>query len=296
MRKELEPATDPGLFNLQIDTVTEKANTGDYNPQTGAGTTGEKTVNTGSHSVGETAGTNTSLGDYDSSLSCVNQANNNATVGSTGGNVTVTKNADVLCTFTNKLKPLTTGAKTIGYWQNKNGQAIITGGASTSRKCNSGTWLRQYAPFQDLSATANCRGSRAYVTNIIKAANASGASMNAMLKAQMLATALDVYFSNPALGGNKIGAPVPIGGVSIDLTTICKMIDGSGGTATCSGTYQNVSSAFGGATSLTVSQMLSYAATQSNVGGSMWYGNVKATQELAKNAFDAINNQVAFGP
>ena len=40
--------------------------------------------------------------------------------------------------------------------------------------------------------------------------------------------------------------------------------------------------------------MLAYAASQSNSGGSTWYGNVKATQELAKNAFDAINNQLAF--
>ena len=72
------------------------------------------------------------------------------------------------------------------------------------------------------------------------------------------------------------------------------MIDGSGGTATCSGTYSNNSSAFGGATSLTVSQMLTYAASQSNTGGTTWYSNVKATQQLAKDAFDAINNQVAF--
>ena len=49
------------------------------------------------------------------------------------------------------------------------------------------------------------------------------------------------------------------------------------------------------ASSLTVSQMLSYAAGQSNAGGVLWYGNVKATQELAKDSFDAINNQVAFG-
>jgi len=63
---------------------------------------------------------------------------------------------------------------------------------------------------------------------IIKAANASGASMNAMLKAQMLATALDVYFSDLALGGNKMSAVAPIGGVAIDLTKICKNI------ATCS--------------------------------------------------------------
>ncbi len=150
-----------------------------------------------------------------------------------------------------------------------------------------------FNPFKDLTGSS-CANVATYVYNIIKAANASGAAMNAMLKAQMLATALDVYFSSSALGGNKINAPGPIGAVAIDLTKICKITDGSGGTGTCSSTYQNVGSAFGGATSLTVSQMLAYAASQSNSGGSTWYGNVKATQELAKNAFDAINNQLAF--
>ncbi|MGA2505485.1 MAG: hypothetical protein ABSG01_15495 [Anaerolineales bacterium] len=174
-------------------------------------------------------------------------------------------------------------------------QAIITGQAKTG-VCLSATWLRQYAPFQDLSATATCTQVGTYVTTIIKAANASGSSMNAMLKAQLLSTALDVYFSDPALGGNKINAPAPIGGVTIDLTKICKMIDGSGVVATCSGVYQNTSSAFGGATSLTISQILAYAASQSNAGGSAWYGQVKATQELAKNTFDAINNHVVFAP
>ena len=118
--------------------------------------------------------------------------------------------------------------------------------------------------------------------------------MNAMLKAQMLATALDVYFSDPALGGNKINAPAPIGGVKIDLTKICKMIDTSGGTATCSGTYLNTTSAFGGTNCQTVQQLLAYAAGKSNIGGSVWYAQVKATQELAKNTFDAINNGAAF--
>jgi hypothetical protein len=194
--------------------------------------------------------------------------------------------------------PVKTGALTMGFWQNKNGQAIITGGASTGGVCNSGTWLRQYAPFQDLSATASCSTVASYVTNVIKEAVCTSTSKtcNAMLKAQMLATALDVYFSNPALGGNKIGAPAPIGGVTIDLTQVCQMIDGSGGTGTCGGTYENASSAFGGASSLTVSQMLAYAASQSTVGGTTWYANVKATQVLAKDAFDAINNGVAFSP
>ena len=117
--------------------------------------------------------------------------------------------------------------------------------------------------------------------------------MNAMLKGQMLATALDVYFSDPALGGNKIGAAIPLGGVKIDLTHVCKMIDSSGGTGTCSGSFENSSSAFGGASSGTVSFLLSYAASQSNVGGSIWYGQNKTIQGLAKDTFDEINNQVA---
>ncbi len=104
--------------------------------------------------------------------------------------------------------------------------------------------------------------------------------MNAMLKAQMLATALDVYFSNPALGGNKLNAPAPIGGVAIDLTHVPPI--------------GNTSSAFGGATSMTVSQALAYAASKSNAGGSVWYANVKATQELAKDVFDAVNNEWAI--
>jgi len=208
------------------------------------------------------------------------------------GCTTVTNTATVLTSSDSETVqacgPVQTGALTIGFWQNKNGQAIITGGAATLNVCNSATYLRGFAPFQDLSATATCAQVGTYVTNIIKAANASGAAMNAMLKAQMLATALDVYFSDPALGGNKIGSNVAIGGVAIDLTKVCSDI------AACSN-YINASPAFGGATSMTVSAALAYAASQSNAGGSAWYGQVKATQELAKDVFDAINNRVIFG-
>ena len=186
----------------------------------------------------------------------------------------------------------TTGAKTIGFWQNKNGQGIITSYCTGTGGTSLYNYLRGFAPFQDLTKTA-CKDIAAYVMNIIKAASSSGSSMNAMLKAQMLATALDVYFSNPALGGNRIGASTPIGGLNVDLTAICKVAD-SNGAGTCTGTFYDVSQAFGGATSLTVSQMLTTAASYSNAGGSTWYGNVKATQEKAKNAFDSINNNVAF--
>ncbi len=164
-----------------------------------------------------------------------------------------------------------TGALTIGYWQNKNGQAKITAANQTALLA----YLTGFNPFKDATAPLS-----SYVTNVIKAASASGSAMNAMLKAQMLATALDVYFSDPALGGNTIGAPGPIGAVSIDLTNVPPI--------------GNVSAAFGGAQHLTVSQILAYAAGQSNAGGSSWYGNVKSTQELAKDTFDAINNGVAL--
>src|SRR5207247_4953223 len=132
-----------------------------------------------------------------------------------------------------------TGALTMGFWQNKNGQGIITGGFSTAGVCNSSAFLRTFNPFQDLPATATCAQVGTYVTNIIKSANSSGAAMNAMLKGQMLASALDVYFSDPLLGTNKIGAATPIGGVKVDLTQVCKMIDSTTGTAACSGADSN---------------------------------------------------------
>jgi len=209
-------------------------------------------------------------------------------------NVAQTTTADTEATLEDEVTvrvcgPVASGALTMGYWQNKNGQAIITGGAETSKVCNSGTWLRQFPPFQDLSSTANCKKVAEYVTSVIKSASAGGAAMNAMLKGQMLATSLDVYFSDPALGGNKIKAPSPIGGMKVDLTKVCKNI------SACT-IFEDTSAAFGGAKSLTVLQLLTYAGGKSNAGGSSWYGQVKATQELAKDTFDAINNEVAFEP
>jgi hypothetical protein len=200
--------------------------------------------------------------------------------------------------------PAKTGALTMGFWQNKNGQGIIASYCGGTLGTSLHTYLTNFSPgpFKDDTATT-CAKEATYVYNVIKAASAAGTSMNPMLKAQMLATALDVYFSTPTLGGNKISSPISggIGTVSIDLTKICKMIDGSGGIATCSGSFENASSAFGGATSLTISAILNYAASQSvNGDGSAlpnalgWYGQNKTTQGLAKDTFDAINNQVAF--
>jgi hypothetical protein len=170
------------------------------------------------------------------------------------------------------------GGLSKGFWQNKNGQGIITkycGGASGT---SLSAYLTGFNPFKDMTATS-CSGEAAYVYGVIKGATAGGAAMNPMLKAQMLAAALDVYFSDPSLGGSKIsafgGGAAPLGGFKVDLTKI------PGG---------NTAAAFGGTSCQTVNQLLTYAAGQSNPGGSAWYNQLKSTQGLASNTFDAIDN------
>jgi hypothetical protein len=176
------------------------------------------------------------------------------------------------------------GGLTMGFWQNKNGQAIISGGhyTGTSPKiCNSGSYLRTLKPFNDLSATATCATVATYVTNIIKAANASGASMNAMLKSQMLATALDVYFS-----GNE-GDPlhsISLGGVRVDLTNIGGVNESAAFSSGC----ETVNAM------LTDASIAATTATAANTLASPWYGQTKAVQGKAEASFDAVNNGVAF--
>jgi hypothetical protein len=131
-----------------------------------------------------------------------------------------------------------------------------------------------------------------------------------MLKAQMLATALDVYFSTPGLGGNQIGpynglgSKTPaLGSVAIDLSHVCAMIDGGGGSS-CSGSFEDARPEFGIAPTCqgaTVNTMLLYAdylsalngSPVSNSGGSNWYKQSKTPQVTAKDAFDSTNNSVA---
>ena len=86
--KSLSPTTDPGLFNLQIDGTI-------YVPDVGnGGSTGARTLTVGQHSVGETAGTGTSLSDYNTiySPNCP------------GGLITLAAGDDETCTITNTRK------------------------------------------------------------------------------------------------------------------------------------------------------------------------------------------------
>ena len=117
--KVLVPAGDAGLFNLQIDgnTAGTGANVGNN------GTTGLQNLSAGAHTVGETAGTDTSLANYDSTISCsVNgaQATNDASV-------TLQNGQTGICTITNTRKPTLKLVKSV---TNDNG------GAATAAEWN----------------------------------------------------------------------------------------------------------------------------------------------------------------
>ena len=108
VQKVCAPTTDAGLFNLQIDAVTEAADAAC------GGTTGKKTVGAGdtdnpgaSHSFGETAGTGTSLSDYTTTRECHNRvggADRPITGSAPGGTLTLQPNDDVVCVITNTRK------------------------------------------------------------------------------------------------------------------------------------------------------------------------------------------------
>jgi hypothetical protein len=179
------------------------------------------------------------------------------------------------------VKDCALGGLTMGFWHNQNGQGILNGANQAALS----TWLHGYNPFKD-APSSNIAG---YFSTVFNAANAGGASANAMLKAQMLATALDVYFSDPSLGTNKIGgfngngsSQQPIGNALIDVSSW--------------------SAAFGGATQLTVSAMLTFENTVSapasatNPLASPWYGQNKSLQTTAITAFNAVNNSQVTGP
>ena len=89
VNKVCDPAADPGLFNLQIDGNTAAADA----PCGGA--TGAVQVSVGAHTVGETGGTGTALGDYVTTIGgdCTG-----------GGSVSLAAGENKTCTITNVRK------------------------------------------------------------------------------------------------------------------------------------------------------------------------------------------------
>jgi hypothetical protein len=89
----IDPADDPGLFNLQIDGSTAGTGADAGN----GGTTGAVSVSAGAHTVGQTAGSGTDFSDYEASTNCTVDG---VSVPLVGDEVIVGAEEDVVCTIT----------------------------------------------------------------------------------------------------------------------------------------------------------------------------------------------------
>jgi len=217
--------------------------------------------------------------------------------------------------------PHATGALTIGFWKGPNGNSLIQNFCAPAYKTSLASYLSGLGagagPFA-AAAGKSCSQLVTYVNGVIGGASAT--NMNNMLKAQMLATALDVYFSSTGYttvtssGKNAPKPPsnfLPNGGIGtfkMDLTHICPMVDNTTtGSANCSAGKPSTNGFASGAFpwgSQFVSTILNFAATAGvspwatgAFTSPTWYGSDRTKQEILKNVFDQINNQLAFtGP
>lgn len=212
--------------------------------------------------------------------------------------------------------PANNSALTIGFWKGPNGNSLIQTYCAPSGKTSLATYLATLAPFSSASGKS-CAQLVTYVNGIIQGANAT--NMNTMLKAQMLATALDVYFSDPTKGyttsaTGKIKPPSsfltqgPLGGFVMDLRVICPMVDNTTtGSASCKNGAPSTNAFASGAvpwTTQSIQGILTFAgtagsspwATGAYVATDNWYAGNRTLEEVLKNIFDQINNNLAFAP
>ena len=95
LRKVTAPAGDPGVFNLLLN--------GQVLASGGNGTTaGPYTVGVGEGTVSETAGPGTNLADYESTVTCTRNGNQEVSVTGTKVDGAVANGDFVVCTFTNR--------------------------------------------------------------------------------------------------------------------------------------------------------------------------------------------------
>ena len=207
--------------------------------------------------------------------------------------------------------PAKTGALTIGFWKTTNGQNLVTTYCQNAALANYLKGLGSGSgPFSN-APTTSCKDLASYVLTILKGASAT--NMNNMLKAQMLGTALDVWFSGPGWTSttiNKIKPPssflshTNLGTFKMDTTAVCPMVDNlSTGSATCKNNTPSTDAVAAGAvpaSPMTMQAILDFAATtpspfNGSSSSSVWYGGDRTKEEILKNIFDQFNNQDAFG-
>jgi hypothetical protein len=206
--------------------------------------------------------------------------------------------------------PANTGALTMGFWKTTNGQNLVN---TYCQNGALGTYLRGLGtgsgPFSDAPST--CSLLKTYVYNVLNGASAT--NMNKMLRAQMLASALDVWFSGPGFTSTKISGVKPpsnflqhnnLGTFNMDTTAVCPMVDNlSTGSATCKNNQPSTDAVAAGAvpsSPMAMQAILDFAATTpapytGPPSSGVWYAGNRTKQEILKNIFDQFNNGDAFG-
>ena len=191
--------------------------------------------------------------------------------------------------------------------------AAATNGSSSTiqfflQSCSSGAWLRTFNPFYDLQAGASCSVVASYVSRVLLAGNSATATKVVALKAQYLATALNIYFSSktsPGKDRNRISAPKPIGTISNLVGQVCKgpttsscsaMVDARGAfglAANASPAVMTIESMFKYVNAVQVKWSYpAFGVFRPGVFG--WYNNNQAMQGLALDAFLAINSNAVY--
>lgn len=212
--------------------------------------------------------------------------------------------------------PVKTGALTIGFWKTTNGQNLVktycgadpTGLGAYLRGLGNAP-LPPTGPFYN--APSSCSSLATYVYNILNGASAT--DMNRMLKAQMLGTALDVWFSGPGWTSTVVGGIKSpsyflshnnLGTFKMDTTAVCPMVDNtSGGSATCLNNTPSTNAVASGAvpsSPMSMQSILDFASTvpapfNGSTSSSVWYAGNRTLEEILKNIYDQFNNQMAFG-
>jgi uncharacterized repeat protein (TIGR01451 family) len=127
--KQLNPTTDPGTFDLQVNGETKKS------AASHGGTTGFVTVPVGNVSVGELAGTGISLGDYGTQIACGSKGDGAA--GATSHSFAVGYGDQVECTITNTRKTGT--LEVVKVYRTPEGQQAPTPYSSVALKVDGTT-------------------------------------------------------------------------------------------------------------------------------------------------------------
>lgn len=167
---------------------------------------------------------------------------------------------------------------TIGFWHNKNGQAVLNALNGGPNQTMLGTWLGTMFPnlFGAGAGENNLLGkSNSCVANYFKTKfSASGAKV----EAQVLAVAFGVYVTNANLAGSTLGSKYGFDQSGVGLGAALYNVGSCG-------------QAFGvpNNTSMTVLQLLQATDAQA-VGGALYGGNW-SLRVLANDVFDGINNK-----